>query len=100
MQVVSQERRVGALPSSACVSHQHCIRDQDMIVHLGIASPGRRVARGRPDEPTGGDPRLASSPPTTPFDDETVQVLKGGVALGIDNLVHVLGAPDHAELGH
>jgi hypothetical protein len=43
---------------------------------------------------------LASSPPTTPFGDETVQVLKGGVALGIDNLVHVLGAPDHAELGH
>jgi hypothetical protein len=54
---------------------------------------------GRPDEPTGGDPGLGASPPTTPFGDEAVQVLEGGVALGIDDLVHVLGAADHAELG-
>ena len=100
VEVVSQECRVGALPSSACVSHQHRIRDQDMIVHLGIASPGCRVPRGRPDEPAGGDPRLASSPPTTPFGDETVQIVERRVALGIDDLVHVLGAADHAEFGH
>ncbi len=98
VEVVSEERGVGTFPPSAGVSHQHGIRDQDMIVHLGIASPGRRVPGRRPDETTGGDPRLASSTPTTPFCDETVQVLEGGVAFGIDNLVHVLGATDHAEL--
>jgi hypothetical protein len=100
VEVVAQECRVGALPSSAGVSHQHGIRDQDMIVHLGIASPGRSVPGGRPYEPAGSDPRLASSPPTTPFCDETVQVLKGGVALGVDDLVHVLGASDHPQLCH
>jgi hypothetical protein len=98
--MVSQERRVGAFPTSAGVSHRHGIRDQDVVVHLGIASPGRRVPGGRPDKPTGGDARLGASPPTTAFRDETVQVPEGGVALGIDDLVHVLGATDHAKLGH
>ena len=100
VQVVSQERRVGALPPCAGVSHQHGIRDQDMVVHLGIASPGRRVSGGRPDETTRGDAGLSTSPPTTLLGDEAVQVLEGGVALGIDDLVHVLGATDHTELGH
>ena len=86
MQVVAEERRVGAFPPSPCVTHQHGVRDQDMVVHLGIAGPGRRMAGGRPDEPTGGDPGLGASPPTTPFGDEAVQVLEGGVALGIDDL--------------
>jgi hypothetical protein len=100
MQVVAQERRVGAFPPSAGVSHQHGIRDQDMFVHLGIASPGRRVPGGRPDKPTSGDAGLSTSTPATLFGDETVQVLKSGVALGVDDLVHVLGASDHPELCH
>jgi len=51
VQMVSQERRVGAFPTSAGVSHQHGIRDQDMIVHLGIAGrvvAWREVAQVRP----------------------------------------------------
>jgi hypothetical protein len=100
VEVVSQERRVGAFPTSAGVSHQHGIRDQDMIVHLGIAGPGCSVPGGRPDEPTGAHPGLSTSPPTTPFGDETVQIVERRVALGIDDLVHVLGAADHAEFGH
>ena len=55
---------------------------------------------GSPDEASGGDAVLGASPPATRFGDETVQVLEGGVALGIDDLVHVLGATDHAKLGH
>jgi len=39
-------------------------------------------------------------PASTAFRDEAVQVLEGGVAFGVDDLVHVLGATDHAELGH
>jgi hypothetical protein len=100
VQMVSQERRVGAFPTSAGVSHQHGIRDQDMIVHLGIAGPGRRMAGSRPGETTGGHAGLGTSPPTTSLCDETVQIFEGGVALGIDDLVHVLGATDHAKLGH
>jgi hypothetical protein len=70
-----------------------------MVVHLRIANPGCRVAGGRPDEPTGGDAGLGTSPPTTSLCHDTVQVLEGGVALGIDDLVHVLGATDHAQFG-
>jgi hypothetical protein len=97
--VTLSERCFGALPSSAGISHQHGIRDQDMVVHLGIPGPGRRMPGGRPGETSGGDAGLGASPPTTSLCDEAVQVLKGGVALGVDDLVHVLGAPDHAELG-
>jgi hypothetical protein len=99
VQVISQERRVGAFPTSAGVTHEHGVRDQHVVVHLGIAGPGRRVAGGRPDEPTGGNACLGASPPTSSFCDETVQVLEGGVTLGVDDLVHVLGATDHAQLG-
>jgi hypothetical protein len=70
-----------------------------MIVHLGIAGPGRRVPRCRPDETTGGDPRLSASPPPTALGNKAVQVFERGVALDIDDLVHVLGATDDAELG-
>jgi hypothetical protein len=58
VEAVSQKRRVGALPPSAGVSHQHSIGDENVIVHLGIAGPGRRMSGGRPDETTGGDAGL------------------------------------------
>ncbi len=99
VEVVAQERRVGALPPSASISHQHGIRDQDVVVDLGIAGPGRRMPGGRPGETAGSDAGLGASPPATPFDDKAVQVLEGGVALGVDDLVHVLGVTDHSEFG-
>jgi hypothetical protein len=42
---------------------------------------------------------LGASTPPTAFGDESIQVVEGGVTFGIDDLVHVLGATDHAKLG-
>jgi hypothetical protein len=63
---------------------------------LGITGPGRRVTRRRPDESASAHPGLCASTPAASFSDEAVQVVQGGIALGIDDLVHVLGTADHA----
>ena len=55
---------------------EHSVCAEHVILHLGVPGPGRRVPRSSPDETTCGDTCLRASPSTTPFGDETVQVLE------------------------
>ena len=67
---------------------------------LGVASPGRGVAGRGPSEAVGRCPHLRPSPPPALLLYDLVQVGHRGVALGVEDQVHVLGPADHAQLGY
>jgi hypothetical protein len=100
VEVVAKKSGVGALPASPSVTHGNGVGDEHMIMDLGIPGPGRGVARCGPDEPAGCHSGLCPATPAAALHDEVVQVGEGGVALGIGDLVHVLGPADHPQLGH
>ena len=66
---------------------------------LGVAGPGRGVAGHGPRQAVGRC-RTWPAPPPALLLNHLVQVGHGGVSLGVQDQVHVLGPADHAQLGH
>ena len=82
------------------VAHAHDVGDKHVVVDLGVAGPGRRMAGHRPGEPFGRGADLGAAATAASVHDDLVEVGHGGVPLGVDDLVHVLGPADHAQLCH
>ena len=99
VEVVSDEAGIEPLPAAPFVAHLHDISDQNVIVDLGIAASGRRMAGHRPCEAVGrrAHLRTPSSPALLP--DDLVEVRKRRVPLRIEQQVHVFCLADDAELG-
>ena len=100
VEVVTEQPGVEALPAASLVAHAHDVGDEHVVVDLGVAGPGRRMAGHRPGEPRGRGADLGAAATAASVHDDLVEVGHGGVALGVDDLVHVLGPADHAQLCH
>jgi hypothetical protein len=86
---------VGGLPPASLVAHLDHIRQQDMVVRARIPCPGSGVPGMRANEPTGLGRGGASTPTATDIPGHIVEVVEGGVSLGVDDQMHVLGSADH-----
>ena len=99
MDVLADERRVGSLPSASFVEHGGDVGDEDVVVGARVAGASRGVAGVGVDEATGRGRRRRSTPAATSLAHQLFEVLEGGVALGVEDGVHVVGSADDAELG-
>jgi len=70
-----------------------------MVMDLRVPGPGGGVARCGPGESAGCHTGLCAASASSAVCDEAVEILKGGVALGVCDLMHVLGTADHAKFG-
>ena len=100
VEVVAHQPRVQAFPASSLVVHAHKIGQKNVVVDLGVATPGRGMAGHRPGEAPGRRAHLGPAPPPALVLDDLVQVGHGGVALGVGDGVHVFCPADDPELGH
>jgi hypothetical protein len=98
--MVTQQGGVERLPAAPFVAHLHKIGEQNMIVRLGVATSRCRMAGHGPGEPAGRRTHLRPSPPPAVLLDDVVQVGHGGVPLGVQDGVHVLGPAHDPQLGH
>jgi hypothetical protein len=90
---------VQRLPSAGMVEHLHHVGNQDVVVGVRVTGPGGGV----PGAPEGQAGRrgadLEASPPAALALDPGVEEGHGGVGLGVEDLVHVVGSTDDAEHG-
>ncbi|MDQ6725607.1 MAG: hypothetical protein M3066_05510 [Actinomycetota bacterium] len=100
VEVLSQQGGVGALPAALAVGHVDEVRDQHVVMGVGVAGPRSGVAGDGVDESTGSGGHCGVAPPAALLDDQPVQVGQRGVTLSIQDAVHVLGPSDHPQLGH
>ena len=100
MEVVAEQPGVERLPAAPFVAHTYQIRDQHMIVDLGVTGSCRRMAGHGPGEAFRRCPQLCPPPPAALLLYDLVEVGHRGVALGVEDRVHVLGPADHAQLGY
>jgi hypothetical protein len=97
MKVVAQKGSACALPSSVGIAHGNGVGDEHMIMDLRVPGPGGRLATCGPGESAGCHSGLCPASAASAVCDNAVEIIKGGVALGVCDLVHVLDTTDHAK---
>lgn len=99
VQHVAERGGVERLPAAALVGHGDDVGDEDVVVGSGVAGSAGGVAGDGPREPVGRGAGLGPASAAAPVTEPVVEVGEGGVALGVEDGVHVLGLADHPEYG-
>ena len=99
VEVLAPQRGVGGLPATAVVEHLDQVGDQHVIVRARITRPGGGVAGDGVQQAARRGRRRRSSTAAAALTGQLLEVGQRAVALGVEDAMHVLGAPDHAELG-
>ena len=100
VEVLTPQRRVGALEAAPVVEHLHHVGDQDVVVRVRVPRPRRRMPRHRVGHPRRRGPCRSTPPAAAPVTGQLLQVLEGAGGLGVEDPVHVLDPADHPQLGH
>jgi len=98
MEVVAEQPCIEGFPAAPFVAHAYQIRDEHMIVDLGVTGSCRRMAGHSPGKPFCSRTQLCTPAPAALLLYDVVEVSHCGVTFRVDDLVHVLGAPYHTEL--
>ena len=94
---VPERGAVEALVAALGVEHLHHVHDQHVIMWGGVTGPGRGVTSDRVGQPARGGANLGPTASAALVLEPVVEPAHGGGRLGVEDRVHRLAVPDHAE---
>jgi hypothetical protein len=97
---VPQPGGIQRLPAAVAVEHLGQVGDQHMIMRCGVAGPGGGVAGAGPQQAPGRGAGLPAAAAAALAGEPLLQERHGGVGLGVDDGVHVIGPAHQPEHRH